>query len=53
MNSPNGPNAAYLLLEILKIQEVFLSKTNRVLTGKEFASNMDGFLLKDTCISST
>jgi hypothetical protein len=43
LNSPNGPNTAYLLLETPKIQEVFLSKTNTVLTGKQCASNMDGF----------
>jgi hypothetical protein len=48
-----GANAPYLPLETPKIQEVFLSKTNTILTGKQCASNMDGFLLRDTCVSST
>jgi hypothetical protein len=34
MNSPNGPNAAYLPLQTPKILEELISKTNTVLTGK-------------------
>jgi hypothetical protein len=40
-----------------KLQEVFLSQTNSVLTGKQCArssaTNRDGYLWRDTCISST
>jgi hypothetical protein len=39
------------------LQEVFLSKTNSILPGKEYArcscSNIDAFLVRDTCVSST
>jgi hypothetical protein len=41
----------------VKIQEVFLSKTNWIPKGNNMldshASNRDGFLLRDTCYSST
>jgi hypothetical protein len=39
------------------LQEVFFSKTNSVIQGNNvldaLASNKDGFLLTNTCISST
>jgi hypothetical protein len=52
-----GTNWAFLHCKKPKLQEIFLSKTNSILTGKQCArcyfSNIDGFLLRDTCVSST
>jgi hypothetical protein len=51
------PKSAFLHLENYDLQEVFLSKTNSILTGNKAleapASNTHGFLLRDTCVSST
>jgi hypothetical protein len=48
---------AYLQLMKPKLQEVFLSKNNTILTGNNVldapASNTDGFLWRDTCVSSS
>jgi hypothetical protein len=48
---------AYHHLEKPTLQEVFLSKTNLTLTGNNVqdaaASNIDGFLWRDACVSST
>jgi hypothetical protein len=52
-----GVKRAYLYLETPKVQEVFLSKLSQF--SKEnnvlhtLASNRDGFLSRDTCVSST
>jgi hypothetical protein len=39
------------------LQDVFFAKTNRILTGKQMldaaAANIDGFLSRDPCVSST
>jgi hypothetical protein len=52
-----GTNRAYLHLETLSFQEVFLSKTHSILTGKNVLSSpacsLDGFLSRYTCVSST
>jgi hypothetical protein len=52
-----GAKTPCLYLETHKLQRVFLSKTNSILKGKQcatcLASNTDGFLPKDTCVSST
>jgi hypothetical protein len=57
LNRPIWSNRAYLHLEIYDFQEVFLSKTNSILTGKQClfapACTMDGFLRRDTCVFST
>jgi hypothetical protein len=48
---------AYLPLETPKLNEVFLSKLNLLLTAKRFATccrlEQDDFLWRDTCVSST
>jgi hypothetical protein len=47
----------FLHVENPEFQKVFLSETNSILTGNNVldapASNTDGFLLRDTCFSST
>jgi hypothetical protein len=52
-----GANRAHPHLGTPKLQEVFLSKTNSILSWKQGsrwnASNRDGFLWRDTCLSST
>jgi hypothetical protein len=52
-----GTKWAFLHCENYGFQEVFLSKTNSILTGKKMlnaaASNMDGFLWSDRWVSST
>jgi hypothetical protein len=51
-----GANRAYLHLETRKLQEVFNSKTNSILTGNNvldgLVSNTDGKFLVDTCVFS-
>jgi hypothetical protein len=48
---------AYLHLENTDRQDVFLFKTNSFLTGKQcgryLCTNTDGFVWRDTCVSST
>jgi hypothetical protein len=50
-------NTAYLHLETPKLQGAFLSKTETILTGNNVldapASNTDGFLSRDTRVSSS
>jgi hypothetical protein len=52
-----GANTPYLHLETSKLQEVFFTKPKPILTGKlcttDADSNIDYFLLRDTCVSST
>jgi hypothetical protein len=47
---------AYLYFNTPKLKEVFLSKTNSFSKGNNvlhaLASNTDGFLLRDTCVTS-
>jgi hypothetical protein len=49
-------STGYLHLETSKLQEVFLSKSNSSLTGKQCGkgtcSNTDGFLSGDPCVTS-
>jgi hypothetical protein len=52
-----GTKREYLYLEIQKFQDILLSKTNSILTGKECidaaASNIDGYLWRNPCVSSS
>jgi hypothetical protein len=54
---PIGAKTAYLHLETPKLQDVFLSETISVLTQNNvpgaLASNIDVFLWRDACVSST
>jgi hypothetical protein len=51
-------NRSYVHLETPKLKKVFLSKTRSVVTEKQWclddaASNIDDFLWRHTCVSST
>jgi hypothetical protein len=52
-----GKQRSYLHLEKPYLQEVFFSKTNSILTGNNVldapASHTNGFVLRDSCVSST
>jgi hypothetical protein len=57
LNRPIWNKISLHHIENSDLQEVFLRKTNSLLTGKHMldaaASNIDDFLWRDTCVSST